>query len=198
MKHISTVLSAIALVLIAVLFYLQSGGGSSAKAKKIAEAPAKVSAAESRVAYFDMDTLEAHYEYFKDALSQAKSKESAMNNELANIQKSYQSKITEWQKKGTTMTQAESEQAQQEYALMQQNYQSRKDALQQELYKNTEDLKTSIRKRIEEFLKEYNKQKTYSFIFAYDPSSFIYYKDTVYNITSDMLEGLNASYKKKN
>ncbi|HMH24199.1 MAG TPA: OmpH family outer membrane protein [Puia sp.] len=194
MKHISTVLSVVALALIAVLFYLQSG---SAKPKKVAEAQAKPLSAESRVAYFDMDTLEAHYDYFRDALSQAKSKESAMNTELSGMEKTYQKKISEWQKKGTAMTQAESEQAQQEYALMQQNFQSRKDALQQELYKNTEDLKTSIRKRIEEFLKDYNKQKTYSFIFAYDPSSFIYYKDTVYNITSDMLEGLNASYKKK-
>jgi outer membrane protein len=195
MKHISTVLSVIALALVGVLFYLQSG---SAKPKKVPEAQVKPSSAETRIAYFDMDTLEAHYEYFKDALSQAKSKESAMNTELSGMEKTYQKKISEWQKKGTAMTQAESEQAQQEYALMQQNFQSRKDALQQELYKNTEDLKTSIRKRVEEFLKDYNKQKTYSFIFAYDPSSFIYYKDTVYNITSDMLDGLNASYKKKN
>jgi outer membrane protein len=195
MKHISTVLAIVALVFIGVLFYLQSG--FSAQLKKLSTTEKKASSPASRIAYFDMDTLEAHYDYFKDALSQAKTKESSMNSELSSMEKTYQRKISEWQKKGSAMTQAESEQAQQEYAVMQQNFQSRKDALQQELYKNTEDLKTSIRKRIEEYVKEYNKQKSYSFIFAYDPSSFIYYKDTVYNITYDLLDGLNASYKKK-
>lgn len=196
MKHISTVLSVVALALIGVLFYLLFN--HTEQLKKISANEKKPLSRESRIAYFDMDTLEAHYNYFRDAMSQANAKQTAMNTELGGMEKSYQKKIQQWQQKGNTMTQAESQQAQQEYALMQQNFQSRKDALQQELYKNTEDLKTSIRKRIEEFLKEYNKQKNYSFIFAYDPSSFIYYRDTVYNITSDMLAGLNASYKKKN
>ena len=195
MKHISTVLSVAALVFVGVLFYLQSG--FTAQLKKVSTAEKLTSTPGSRIAYFDMDTLEAHYDYFKDALGVAKTKESAMNSELSGMERTYQKKISEWQKKGTAMTQVETEQAQQEMQVMQQNFQSRKDALQQELYKNTEDLKTSIRKRIEEYVKEYNKAKSYSFIFAYDPSSFIYYKDTVYNITYDLLNGLNATYKKK-
>jgi outer membrane protein len=172
--------------------------GQKNQLKRVSAAENKAVTPGARIAYFDMDSLEAHYQFFKDALTQAKTKESAMNSELSSMEKSYQKKIAEWQQKGNTMTQAESQQAQQEYGLMQQNFQSRKDALQQELYKNTEDMKTSIRKKVEDFIKEYNKQKNYSFIFAYDPNSFIYYKDTVYNITPELLEGLNASYKKKN
>jgi len=196
MKHISTILSVIALGLVGVLFYLHSDQDRQIKKASSADIKAPVSA--FRIAYFDMDSLEAHYDYFKDALAQAKTKESAMNNELSSMEKSYQKKIAEWQQKGANMTQAESQQAQQEYGIMQQNFQSRKEALQQELYKNTEDLKSKIRKKIEEYVKEYNKEKNFSFIFAYDPSSFIYYKDTVYNITPNLLEGLNASYKMKN
>lgn len=196
MKYISTIFSVIALVLIGVLFYMFAGQKN--QLKRVSAAENKAVTPGARIAYFDMDSLEAHYEFFKDALTQAKTKESAMNSELSSMEKSYQKKIAEWQQKGNTMTQAESQQAQQEYGLMQQNFQSRKDALQQELYKNTEDMKTSIRRKVEDFIKEYNKQKNYSFIFAYDPNSFIYYKDTVYNITPELLEGLNASYKKKN
>ena len=47
------------------------------------------------------------------------------------------------------------------------------------------------------YLKDYNKQRNYSYIFAYDPSSFIYNKDTIYNITYDLIQGLNAAYKKE-
>ena len=196
MKHISTIISVIALALVGVLFIMLVN--QDRQLKKISSEEKKVSPSSFRIGYFDMDTLEAHYDYFKDAQSVAKAKESAMNSELTGMESTYQKKIQEWRQKGNTMTQAESEQAQQEYQSMQQNLQSRKDALQQELFKKTEDLKTSIRKTIEEYVKDYNKQRTYSFIFAYDPSSFIYYRDTVYNITADLLDGLNAAYKKKN
>jgi outer membrane protein len=196
MKYISTILSVIALGLIGVLFFQQSN--HHAELKKLTEGDKKTSGNGFRIAYFDMDTLEAHYDYFKDAQATVKGKESAMNMELSSLDRSNQKKVEGWRQKGNTMTPAETEQAQQEYQAMQQTFQTRKSALEQELYKNTEDLKTNIRKKIEDFLKEYNKQKSYSFIFAYDPSSFIYYKDTLYNITPDLLEGLNAAYKKKN
>jgi outer membrane protein len=196
MKNISTILSVICLVLIGVLFYLLFN--HIEELKKISAHEKKVSTTEFKIAYFDMDSLEAHYNYFRDAQGVAKTKENDMNAELSSMEKGYQKKIQEWQKKGNTMTPAESEQAQQEYTVMQQNFQTRKDALQQDLYKNTEDLKNSIRKRIEDYVKDYNKQRVYAFIFAYDPSSFVYYKDTIYNITSDLLDGLNATYKKQN
>ncbi len=81
------------------------------------------------------------------------------------------------------MSQAESEQAQQEYAQMQQNYQIKKQSLQEALLKHNEDLKADIRKKIEEYLNDYNKSKGYNYIISYDANSFIYVKDTTYNIT---------------
>ena len=48
-----------------------------------------------------LDSLEAHYQYFKDVLDQVKGKENEMNAELSSMEKSYQKKISEWQKKAT-------------------------------------------------------------------------------------------------
>jgi len=194
MKNISTILSIISLLLVGVLFYLFFGG--SQKTKTTVEAPARQMTESFRIAYFDIDSLEAHYGYFKEVVAQVKQKETAMNIELSGMEKNYQKKIAEWTKKGTAMTQVESEQAQQEYAQMQQTYQARKQALQEELFKHNEDLKSDIRKKIEVFLKDYNKQKNYSFIFAYESNSFMYARDTTYNITQDLVNGLNADYEK--
>ena len=99
------------------------------------------------------------------------------------------------------MTPAEQEQAQQEYTTDQQSFQAQKQQLESELYKSSEDYKSKIRKKVEDYLKKFNGQGQYSFIFAYDPGSFMYYKDTVYNITPTLVAGLNAEYaatKKKN
>lgn len=196
MKNISTVLSVLALVLIGVLFYLLSH--HTDQLNKISETEKKTSGNDFRIAYFDMDSVEAHYDFFKDAQGQVKSKQDAMNMELSSIDKANQKKMEVWRQKGNSITQAEAEQAQQEYAALQQNFNARKDALSQEMYKFTDDFKINIRKRIEDFLKDFNKQKTYSFIFAYDPNSLMYYKDTIYNVTPEIITGLNEAYKKKN
>jgi outer membrane protein len=150
-----------------------------------------------RLAYFNLDSLESRYQYFKDVLDQVKSRENEMNAELGGMEKNYQKKITEWQKKAPTMSQAESQEAQQEYTQMTQNYQARKQTLQESLMKHNEDLKADIRKKIEDYLKEYNKVKGYNYIISYEVNSFIYIKDTANNITEDLISGLNAAYKKK-
>jgi len=150
-----------------------------------------------KIAYFVMDSLMTQYEGFKEAQAKVKAKENDMQMQLSSLDRSNQKKVEVWRQKGNTMTQAETEQAQLEYQKMQQEFQSRKQALEQDVYKYTEDRKADIRKNIEDYLKDYNKEKNYSYIFSYDVGSFIYNKDTTYNITQDLIEGLNASYKKK-
>ena len=194
MKYISTVLSIIALGLIGVLFLTQSH--QLEDMKKHIDSEKKSQGSGFKVAYFDMDSLEAHYDLFKEAQTKVKAQENDMTMELSSLDRKNQQKIEGWRQKGNTMTQAEGEQAQRDYQTMQQEFQSRKQTLEQALYKSTEDLKTSIRKKIEEFLKDFNKQKNYSYIIEYDPNSFIYTKDTVYNITNELVEGLNSAYKK--
>jgi outer membrane protein len=197
MRNIAIVPGLLALLLTGVLFYVIY--------HKPQAAPVVVPASEMnhpvgnnfRMAYFNLDSLEAHYQYFKDVLDQVKGKENEMNAELNSMEKSYQKKITEWQKKGSAMSQTESQEAQQEYAQMQQNYQTRKQTLQESLLKHNEDLKSDIRKKIEDYLKEYNKTKGYNYIIAYDANSFIYLKDSTSNITDDLVSGLNAAYNKK-
>ena len=53
-----------------------------------------------------------------------------------------------------------------------------------------------VKNTIEAFLKEYNKGKNFSYILA-SSADIMYLKDTAYNITKDLIEGLNNEYKKK-
>ena len=189
MKYISTILSIIALGLIGVLFLAQNR--QIDQLKKHVDSEKKSTGTGFKIAYFDLDSLQAHYEYMKDVKSLAQTKENAMNQELSSLDRSNQrKKIDEWRQKGNTMTQAEGEQAQAEYQKMQQSFAARKQELEQQLYKDEEDMRTTIRKKVEDYLKIYNKQKNYSYIIAYDANSFVYNKDTLYNITTDLVEGV--------
>lgn len=195
MKYFSSIVSVICLALIGFLFYLFFN--HTEQIKKISVATEKQSASTFRIAYFEMDSLEAHYNYFKDALAQLKTAEAEMNGNLAKIKKENQDKIAEWQKKGTNVTQAESQLMQQEYEAMGQRYQDEKQKMQEKLASTNTRLMTDIKSNIETYLKDYNRQKNFSFIFSYDQTTMIFYKDTAFNITNDLVAGLNAEYEKK-
>jgi outer membrane protein len=197
MRNIAMVPGLLALLLTGVLFYVVYHKTPVQPVIVSGSKDMKTAGNNFRMAYFNLDSLEAHYQYFKDVLDQVKGKENEMNAELSGIEKGYQKKITEWQKKAPTMSQTESQEAQQEYAQMQQNYQIRKQTLQESLLKHNEDMKADIRKKIEDYLKEYNKDKGYNYIISYEANSFIYIRDTANNITDELVSGLNANYKKK-
>ena len=197
MRNIAMVPGILALLLTGVLFYVVYHRPQPIPAVSAKTADGPQGSNTFRLAYFNLDSLESRYQYFKDVLDQVKDKENQMNAELNGMEKSYQKKISEWQKKAPTMSQTESQEAQQEYAQMQQNYNLRKQTLQESLMKHNEDLKADIRKKIEDYLKEYNKEKGYNYIISYEANSFIYIRDTANNITDDLVAGLNASYKKK-
>ncbi|THU32955.1 OmpH family outer membrane protein [Niastella caeni] len=195
MKNISTILSALALALIGILFYLHFAHAQ--KQNKVSVTADKNASSSFAIAYFDIDSLQEHYEYFKDVSSDIKKKENAMNAELTDLTNKYQRTIRKWQEKGNAITQAEGEAAQREVGLQQQQYQQRKGELEQEMQKLQVDRMTELRKQVEEFLKEYNKSKKYSYILSYEPGFIIYYKDSAYNITGDLITGLNTQYKEK-
>ena len=94
------------------------------------------------------------------------------------------------------MTQAEGEAAQREVAQMQQKFQQRQMSMEQDLKKHQVDVMTDVRNKIENYLKDYNKEKGYAFILSYEPGFMLYYRDSVYDITNDVIKGLNEQYKK--
>ena len=198
MKQLSLILSIIAIGLSGVLIFLRLKGNDPVKQAVTAPAAgsAVTGATSFSIAYFELDSLQNNYQYFKDALSTLKTKEESMNNELASLEKSYQKKIAEWQQKGNNMSQAEQQAANQEYQQMQQNFQSRKQQLDQNINDQMNETRKKIRERLEAYLKEYNKDKHYAYILSDFPEG-IFYKDTAYNITNDLIKGLNESYKKK-
>jgi outer membrane protein len=146
------------------------------------------------MAYFEMDSVDNNYEYVKFIREALRKKEADLNMQLNNLKSSYQKKIAEWQKKGSNISQAESDQMNRDYQQMQANFESRQKQLNDEYESEKYKMYVDANKRIAEYLKEYNKDKGFNYIIA-DQPNLIYYKDSVYNITQELIEGLNALYK---
>jgi outer membrane protein len=200
MKNISLALNGIlliAVIVLYVLFFKQKSTAGTSPVAKVPVATAPIGSGNGiRIAYFNMDSLEKHYNYIKDTRSQLKSQEQGISNELENLKKNYMTRVNALQQKAQSMSQQEGEAAQSEINQMQVSYQQREAQLTQELQDKQFKSMQDISKKIEDFLKTYNQEKAYAFIFSHQPGDFIYYTDSVYNITNDIVEGLNASYKK--
>lgn len=195
MKNWLIASNVILIVLVAVLFFLHYNSGKT-KSGVTGTSVNQSSASENnfKIAYFEMDSLENNFEMVREMKNELNKKEEAITNELGRMERQYRDKANEYQSKAETMTQAQGEMASRDMMQMQQNMQSRKQSLEQEyqdfVMRKTREIKT----KIEEFLEEYNKEKGYSYIVAYEPGLF-YYRDTLYNITGDVLKGLNELSK---
>ena len=147
----------------------------------------------NKVAYIDLDSLQSNYEYYKKLKGEFERKQQASNDEVAGLQKKYQVRAMQLQQKGPTMTQPEQEAAMKEINQMQQDLQAKKQKLDNDLYTYNAKNKDDILTRIQNYLKDYNKDGRYDYIFSYEPG-FMFYKDTTLNVTNDVIKGLNNLY----
>lgn len=190
MKNILLVINIILLVLVGYLYYLQFGSHKTNATKDVRSFATDNLNKDSRVAYIDLDSLQNNYSYYQKIKTDFERKQSSANDEIANMQKKYQARAMQLQQKAATMNQKEQEAAMQEINKMQQDMQSRKQNIDNELYNYNSKMKEDILTRIQNFLKQYNRDGRYSYIFSYEPG-FMFYKDSTLNITSDVITGLN-------
>jgi outer membrane protein len=179
-------------VAIAVLFYFQFASKNNV-----------VSAANSfhqnengfKIAYFEMDSVENHYEYLKDVRNTLRQMEQQKSSELAELRNQNKAKLQAYQKKGSNMTQEEIARANDELMRLENELKTQEQIKMGELQDESIKKMQQAKMKIEDFLKLYNKDKNYAYILS-SSSNIIYYKDTTYNITADLITGLNAAYKK--
>lgn len=189
------------MALVAVLFVLYFSSRNTKTASNFTSSKhdtGAVASGDFKIGYFEMDSLDSKYELVKDVQAQLNKKQDAMNFELNQMEKKYRDKYNEYQAKAQagTLSQTQSDQASKELMGMQQEMNARKQSLDQEYQGLYVKLKTDIQKKVEDYLKDFNKSKNYSYIFA-NESGLFYYRDTAYNITDELVKGLNELYRKE-
>jgi outer membrane protein len=150
-----------------------------------------------RMAYFEMDSVAANFDLVKEVKTELTKKEDEINREMENLSRNYQQKYKYYQDQAQagTLTQAQLDAAGVEMKKLDDNIKLRKGQMDQEYNDLMVRRQNDIKTKIETFLKDYNKSKNYSYIISYEQGLF-YLKDTAYNITADVVKGLNQLYKK--
>ena len=151
---------------------------------------------ELKIAFVEVDSIMSQYEFCKEYSKILEKKGQNIQSTLAQKQQALQNAGVNFQQKlqqnAYTREQAEGIQA----SLQKQA--ADLDALSQrlgnEFQAETEKFNEALRDSIRHFLDQYNKDKKYSIIFSKQGENLLY-ADKSYDITDDVIAGLNKSYK---
>ncbi len=195
-KNISLVFNVVLLALVGILFYFHFSSPKERNTARPAVVADNVPAGNFKIAYFEMDSIENNYEYLKDVKGQLKAKETELTGQLTALKNKYMEKVTKFQQEAQSLSQEKQSAMQNDLLNEQKMLQNKEQSMGAELQDESFKRLQVVNKAIEDYLQEYNKDKGYSYILGYQ-SGQIYYKDPKFDITAQVLAGLNERYKKK-
>ena len=176
---------------------MTSCDNSAPKMDDKSQASEQTAPAELKIAYVEVDSIMTQYTFCKDYTEILQKKGQNIQNTLAAKQRSLQQAAANFQQKlqqnAYTREQAEGIQA----SLQKQG--ADLDALNQRLSNEfaaeTEKYNNALRDSIQHFLAKYNKDKKYSMILSKAGDNLLY-ADKAFDITNEVVAGLNKAYKK--
>ena len=149
-----------------------------------------------KIAYFEMDSLQDNYEFYKQVRDELTKKDKTNAAKLNKIKTEYYNKAKELQDKGSSLTAQQQSDYQQTLMNLQQTYTQTEQDLTNQMQAEMNEKLGVVKKKIEDYLKTYCTQKGLAYVFgASSNDNFLYYKDTVRNVTADLIKGLNSEYK---
>lgn len=192
-----TILRTVALAFVATMG-MTSCDKSNPQMDQKANASAKAAAGDMKIAYVEVDSIMSQYKFCKEYSLILQKKGQNIQNTLAQKQQALQAAAANFQQKvqqnAYTREQAEGVNA----SLQKQNndLQILNQRLSAEFQNETDQFNKALRDSIQHYLASYNKDKKYSIIFSKQGDNLLY-ADKAYDITNEIVAGLNKVYKGK-
>ncbi len=209
-KNLSVFLNVVLLISVAILYYLHfsslnktedavaSAVDSTAAEKPIVLSPKEIKA--SKIVYVNLDVLSDKYEYLKDVSKSVQAEQHLYENQYQTNGQQLQSDYEAFQEKANKGLLSENQ-----INAEQEKFAKRKEDLDQ-IQRKSEALGEKVQaiteeahKNLSDYIKEYNKSGNYNYVLAYSegPLSPVLLVNDSFDITSEILDGLNAQYRAK-
>lgn len=167
------------------------------QAPKVDEKPTEQNApTELKLAFVEVDSIMTQYTFCKEKSADLEKKGNNIQNTLAQKQQALQNAAVKFQQdiQANKYTQQQAEAVQAGLQKQNNDLQALNQRLTAEFQAETEKFNEELRKNIQAYLAEYNKDKMYSIIFSKQGDN-ILYADKAYDITKEVVAGLNKAYK---
>lgn len=146
----------------------------------------------SSIAFVELDSLNEKISFIKDRRKEMENEQKAIENEWQNGYRGLENRKNQFLKRGNSITQQEAEKFQGQLLQQQQEIDQKKQGLTQKLSEKSYKFMDDIQKKLKDFLNEYNKKKNYQYILTTGTGlDYMLYKDSTFNITADVIKGMN-------
>lgn len=148
------------------------------------------------VAYFEIDSVEENFLLARQMRDEVAKNEEQLEDSINRLKTGFQLEGQKFREGRSKLTPEEITKAEAyfyERDLLIKNIEKGLNAEHEKYYMT---MKQSIVTQIKNYCKEFNKDRKYAYIIAKEPG-FFYYTDEAYNITAELVKGLNEYYSKK-
>ncbi|MCE3282507.1 MAG: hypothetical protein K0Q66_1244 [Chitinophagaceae bacterium] len=154
-----------------------------------------------RIAYFEMDSVENNYILSRIAREKVREKEEALKRESQGLIDKYNKLWDESLQMQHSLSDNEKMKRQQDLEGLKEAWQTKQQVQNVEVQNEILKYRQKIYLELQEFLKKYSEEKGFAFVLASDSDGTIndpiYYKNSMYDVTRDVVNGLNERYKAK-
>lgn len=199
MKNLSLILNGILLIAVIILFVLVLGKKNSGTYQTIVKKGDSTFVDKMPIAYINIDSLLLNYTFAKNANEVLISKQESSRATLNSKARQLQTEMDEFNRKlenQAFLSRERAEDAQRSIVQKQQDLQKMEANLSQQLMEQQQKMSEQLRDTINAFLKVYNKDDKYQMIISNTANDNILYAGKGYDITSEVIEKLNARHTK--
>mgnify|MGYP003477963228 FL=1 len=152
------------------------------------------------VAYLNVDSLLANYTFAQEASEKLMSKQEDARVKMNTKLRTFQNEVADLQRKlenNAFLSRERAEKEQQRLAKKEQELQELEAQLTEDIIRDKQKLSQQVADSLNEFLKEFNADGRYHVILSNTAKDNVLMANEQYDITNDVVNGLNARYQKK-
>jgi len=196
MQKVSLGLNIVLLVAVIVLFVKVYLGNSLPESEEVKPVKAKeIPGGGAKIAFVNSDSINSGYRYLADKKVELVAEEQKVREALNKKMTYAAGREKAIQANAASLTPAEQQAAQQELMRLAEDYQKTEEKLFGELQRKEMDYQKQLYDNVNVFLKSYTKENQIDFVFSYVPGAQLLYGSEEYDITQDVVNGINADYE---
>ncbi|MBE6320972.1 MAG: OmpH family outer membrane protein [Paludibacteraceae bacterium] len=195
MNKIQIVINVVLVAAVAALFVIVLAGKKPASAEVAASTPTEV----MPVAYLNVDSLLANYTFAQEASEKLMTKQEDARVKMNTKLRTFQNEVADFQRKlenNGFLSRERAEQAQQKLAKKEQELQELEAKLTQDIMLENQKLNVQLADSLTNYLKEFNADGRYHVILSNTAKDNVLMAAEQYDITDEVVAGLNARCKK--
>lgn len=193
MKNLSIILNVILFVAVIGLYVLHFSGGKASK--PVDDAGTEIlDVGDLTIAYVNTDSVLHKYELFKKLSKELEEKQKNAEQSLKSRAEGFQREMQDFQRNAGNLTINQAKALEDNLRQKQQNLYMYEQSLSQQLMQESNEMNQQLNEKLKEFLEKYGKANDLKLVLAYTNRSDVLFANEHLDITSKVIDGLNAEY----